>query len=99
MFALGSGTSARRGEGISIPHKAHKRGVEADIRPQRKDGGELPTRFDSADYSRARTQALVDVIYANAVLAVNTVFFNDSGVQGVLPLAGHSDHLHVRFQV
>jgi Penicillin-insensitive murein endopeptidase len=95
---IGIGDISQNGGGKFPPHKAHKRGIEADIRPLRKDHEEEPTTFRSSDYSRALTQELVDVITANSVLTVNKIFFNDPNVRGVQRLDGHDNHLHVRFE-
>jgi Putative peptidoglycan binding domain len=96
---IGIGDISKSGGGDFPPHMAHKRGIEVDIRPLRNDGKEQPTTFDSAKFSRELTQELVDLFNANSVLAVNKIFFNDPGMEGVAPLGGHHNHLHVRFEL
>lgn len=79
------------------PHRAHRHGVEVDIRPLRGDGREAPVTRLQPEYSAPYTQALVDALRANGKLPVKSILFNDSGVRGVTPWEGHDNHLHVHF--
>jgi hypothetical protein len=94
---IGIGDISFRGGGKMSPHVSHDKGVDADLRLVRADGKEAPVTYRDAAYSRELTQALVDTIRANGVLAVKYIFFNDPAVKGVQPWKGHDDHLHVRF--
>ena len=94
---LGIGDLSLLGGGRTSRHGAHQNGLEVDIRPLRSDGRELPATFSDPTYSRALTQQLVDVINRNPILQVRVILFNDRGVRGVTPYAGHDNHLHVGF--
>ncbi len=98
---LGFGDISLMGGGPTPRHGGqtggHQRGLEADIRPLRSDGREVPATYTDPNYSRTLTQELVNVIHANPILRVRVVFFNDPAVSGVKPLAGHDNHLHVGF--
>jgi LAS superfamily LD-carboxypeptidase LdcB len=86
-----------RGGPSMPPHKSHRTGLNVDVRPMRNDGKEDRVTYKLPQYSRALTQELVNVIRANGVLPVGTIFFNGPGVNGVKPLNGHDNHLHVIF--
>ncbi len=94
---LGFGDLSLLGGGRTPRHGAHQRGLEVDIRPLRIDGREIPATHTDPNYSRALTQQLVDVINRNPILRVRVILFNDRGVRGVTPFAGHDNHLHVGF--
>jgi peptidoglycan hydrolase-like protein with peptidoglycan-binding domain len=94
---LGIGNISLQGGGPFPPHSSHQKGVDVDIRPVRNDRKEEPVTYQSASYSRALTQQLVDIIRANGVLSIRTILFNDPNVRGVSPYPGHDDHLHVSF--
>ncbi len=76
------------------PHKTHRNGRNADIRPLRKDGAHAPVdRNDTVNYSREYTTALVEIIRAD--INFKSVLFNDSTITGVTHCNGHDNHLHV----
>jgi peptidoglycan hydrolase-like protein with peptidoglycan-binding domain len=93
------GDISRRGGGPMAPHSSHQRGIDVDMRPMRSDGAEAAVRWDNpAAYSRALTREMVQLIRANNQGV--SVFFNDPTLisEGLTRrLAGHDDHLHVRF--
>jgi penicillin-insensitive murein endopeptidase len=79
------------------PHTTgHRLGRNVDIRPMRKDLKHAPVTWRDGAYSRELTQLLVNNLLAHA----NTMFilFNDPDVQGVRPLVGHDNHLHVQLK-
>ena len=81
-------------DGASFPpHRSHRSGLEADMRPIRKDGKHLPVRYTDPAYDRVATERLVDLIYSTGM--ARRVFFNDGSIARVSPLRGHDDHLHV----
>jgi hypothetical protein len=94
---IGFGDVSFRGGGPMAPHKSHRTGLDADVRPMRNDGKEQGVVYQAQQYSRALTQELVDLIRANGVLPVRFIFFNDRNVTEVKPWPGHDNHLHVRF--
>jgi peptidoglycan hydrolase-like protein with peptidoglycan-binding domain len=94
---IGIGDLSIRGGGPMRGHASHKHGLDVDIRPLRADGRDAPTTIKSPEYSRALTQALVNMIRSNGVLRVQYIFFNDPSIQGVRRWPGHDNHLHVRF--
>jgi hypothetical protein len=75
------------------PHKTHRNGRNADIRPMRKDGKMLQVAISDAQYSRERTTARVEIIRADT--SFKSVLFNDSAIAGVTHWEGHDNHLHV----
>ncbi|MBI4524973.1 MAG: penicillin-insensitive murein endopeptidase [Deltaproteobacteria bacterium] len=77
---------------------SHRLGVDVDIRPMRNDSREAGTDWRLPSYSRELTQELVDIIFANPVLEVDVIFFNDPNIKGVRPWSNHDNHLHVRFK-
>ena len=96
---IGVGNISKQGGGTLPPHASHKKGIDVDLRPMRKDKKQEPVTFQDSAYSRALTQELVKVVRANTVLGIDRIFFNDPNVTGVAPLTGHHNHLHVRFKV
>jgi hypothetical protein len=76
------------------PTGDHTTGLGADIRPIRRDGRQERVSWQSPDYDRAATQRLVDTLRGTG--GVNRILFNDPQLQGVHPVDGHDDHLHVR---
>ena len=92
------GDISRRGGGPFPPHKSHKLGVDVDIRPLTKNGNEEPVNIHLANYSHERTRQLCELI-RRTITGVR-IFFNDPRLISlglVQRLAGHDDHLHVRF--
>lgn len=93
------GDISRRGGGsFNPPHKAHQRGLEVDIRPITNNGREEPTSIHAMNYSHEATKELAQLIKEKFPAA--TIFFNDErliGLKLTSPLAGHDDHLHLRF--
>jgi hypothetical protein len=86
-----------------LGHKDHRGGC-LDLRLFRTDGSQYEAWWDRPDdrpgfaaagggYDRALTAAFVR--YAIDHHAVYDVFFNDPQVDGVKPLPGHDDHLHL----
>jgi hypothetical protein len=75
------------------PHKTHRNGRNADIRPMRQDGKMLAVSISDAQYSRERTKTLVEIIQAD--INYKSILFNDSAITGVTHWEGHDNHLHV----
>ena len=75
------------------PHKTHRNGKNADIRPIRTDGKMLPVAISDDHYSRERTKAMVQILQADHNF--KSVLFNDSAIPGVTHWEGHDNHLHV----
>ena len=93
------GQISHRGGGEFKPHKQHRRGVEADMRPLSRDGQDLQLTFNSAEYSRDLTREFVTLLRSNA--RMHRVFFNDPTLmaEGLTnPAAGHDNHLHLWFE-
>jgi len=98
FFPFAVGDVSRRGGGPFPPHKSHRTGRDVDFRPLRKDGQNLPCTWRDALYSRDLTGELCKLIRQQHPTAL--IFFNDPAlVKGWFcsPLAGHDNHLHVRF--
>jgi Putative peptidoglycan binding domain/Penicillin-insensitive murein endopeptidase len=94
---IGIGNISLESGGPMKPHVSHRNGYDVDLRLVRKDQQETGLTFRDANYSRERTQDLVDFVRSNSVLNVRTILFNDPNVKGVSPWKGHDDHLHVSF--
>jgi hypothetical protein len=75
------------------PHKTHRNGRNADIRPIRTDGKQMPVSITDVEYSRDRTKALVSLFRAD--INLKSILFNDAHVAGVTHWEGHDNHLHV----
>ena len=60
------GQISHKGGGDFPPHKQHKFGVEADMRPLSKDGQDLHLTFSSPEYSRDITTEFVKFLGSNA---------------------------------
>lgn len=78
------------------PHKSHRRGIDVDFRPQRKDGVRTAVSISSADYDHEKTLKVVDQLLLDENLSF--ILFNDSKIDGVRFATGHDNHLHVRFK-
>jgi peptidoglycan hydrolase-like protein with peptidoglycan-binding domain len=83
-------------------HTYHERGLEADLRPIRRDRAQCRwgTRYTGSSYDRAGTRELIRAIRSAAPGHVKLIYFNDpvlrsEGLTTYYP--GHDDHLHVRW--
>ncbi|PHV34724.1 hypothetical protein CSQ94_04875 [Janthinobacterium sp. BJB312] len=86
-------------------HVSHRKGLEMDIRPMRKDRLEgqsaRVSRFDDV-YDRNATIQLIRLFLQHPM--VTKVFFNDGEVQKTIAggrvrsLQGHDDHLHIEIR-
>lgn len=100
-------TAPRIGVGdISLPdggdtprHYSHEEGVDVDFSLVTNNGREEPSNWRNGNYSRKLTQAFIDLIANNPVLAPRVILFNDPQAHGVQTSPGHDDHIHVRFQI
>ena len=80
-----------------MAHQTHQDGLTVDIRPIRKDNQMREVTIGQAQYDRARTRELVELIRERHS-DVRRIFFNDSTFisAGLTRRAtGHNDHLHV----
>lgn len=97
-YPIAIGHISRRDGSKFPPHLSHRKGVDVDIRPLRKDGKNLPVTIKQKMYDADATRVLVHMIREFA--PVKLILFNDP----VLVKAGltkgypdHSNHLHCRF--
>ena len=93
------GQISHKGGGDFPPHKQHKLGVEADMRPLSKDGQDLHLTFSSAEYSRDLTREFVKFLRSHA--RMHRVFFNDPKLIAeslTSHAGGHDNHLHLWFE-
>ena len=93
------GQISHRGGGEFKPHKQHRLGVEADMRPLSKNGEDLHLTFESAEYSRDLTREFVKFLRSHAKM--HRVFFNDPQLiaENLTRHAdGHDNHLHLWFE-
>jgi len=77
-------------------HSSHRRGIDVDIRPLRKDKRNLGVDISDAAYSHDLTKAMVG--YLREDPNVQLILLNDTKITGVTWTAGHGNHLHVRFK-
>lgn len=92
------GDISRRRGGPFPPHGSHRHGVDVDVRPITNNGREEPTNIGLPTYSRELTRELCQLIRSTVPRV--RIFFNDRRLidEGLAThLAGHDDHLHVRF--
>lgn len=82
--------------GAFFGHKSHRKGLEVDCRPVRKDGRHVPVTYDSPDYDQAATAKLIELFRACAAAPL-AIFFNDVRIPGTRRLKNHDDHFHVQF--
>lgn len=82
--------------GLDFGHKSHRKGLEVDVRPLRKDGLHQPVTYLSPDYDLEATRVLIQLFRA-CTAARLLIFFNDNRIPSVLPLADHDNHFHVQF--
>jgi penicillin-insensitive murein DD-endopeptidase len=90
---LGIGDMSLASGAEMFPHKTHRNGRNADLRPLRQDGKRLPVTIFDAEYSRERTSALVDIMRTD--VNFKSVLFNDAAIAGVIHWEGHDNHLHL----
>ena len=93
------GDMSRRGGGAFAPHSSHTTGRDADIRPFRRDGAQVPTTWRDAGYDRNATRDFIRAVRAQNPNAV--ILFNDPQLirEGLVrPYRGHDNHLHVSFR-
>jgi penicillin-insensitive murein endopeptidase len=93
---FGIGNISLAGGGRFRPHATHKDGLQVDIRPLRKDGAHVPVSYFQARYDKDATTRLIEIFLGHP--AVIKVYFNDSTISGVWPLADHDDHFHVEMR-
>ncbi len=99
---LAVGDVSRWGGGSFWPHHSHRIGMDADIRPARRDGRQCRkgTAWYRRSYDRPATRAMIRAIRRGAHGMVKQILFNDpalvrAGLTRWWP--GHDDHLHVQF--
>jgi hypothetical protein len=93
-FGVGDISLAQGGE--MLPHKTHRTGKNADLRPVRNDGTRGPTSIGDPTYSQTSTRTLVEALLANS--AVTRILFNDADIPGVRNYPGHHNHLHIEIR-
>ncbi|MGC1306583.1 MAG: penicillin-insensitive murein endopeptidase [Phormidesmis sp.] len=94
---IGIGNISLQGGGFVPPHKSHQKGIDVDLRLVANINKEGGMTWRSPEYSKPRTQELVNLIRNNPHLNIRTILFNDPSIKGVSKWEGHDDHLHVSF--
>jgi hypothetical protein len=77
-------------------HSSHRRGIDVDIRPLRKDKKDEPVTISDPQYSRELTKSLVGYAYEDP--NVQFILFNDTQIPRVQYAKNHHHHLHIRFR-
>ena len=88
------------GGGPMAPHDSHQKGVDLDIRPERKDGLNTEVDIFNGQYDRALTTELINLWWEKA--PVKLVYFNDPTViEAKLSRHAHNHHhhFHVRLRM
>lgn len=97
---FGVGNISLQGGGYFKGHNTHQDGLGIDVRPARTDKEELGVSYQHSKYDRAATQRLVDAFRATG--AVDTIYFNGTGLLGVTPdrpgVKVHDNHLHIKIK-
>jgi V8-like Glu-specific endopeptidase len=75
---IGIGNISKKGGGPVPPHSSHQTGLDVDFRLLRTDGARIGITFHHPNYSRTRTQALVNTIKSNPILKVKLILCNDN---------------------
>lgn len=89
---IGMGDSSLTHGGNFPPHQSHQNGLDTDLRCV-LTSGEGQCDWRNSNYSRTRTQKLVNMLLATG--QVDRILFNDPYITGVTPYSGHDNHLHV----
>ena len=90
------GQISLKGGGPMGSHQLHQKGVDLDIRPERKDLENTPVDMSDPQYSRTLTTELINLWWEEA--PVKFVYFNDPSVIAAhlsQHSGGHDDHFHV----
>ncbi|MEP6923226.1 MAG: penicillin-insensitive murein endopeptidase, partial [Pyrinomonadaceae bacterium] len=95
------GDMSRKGGGYLYPHGSHRKGIDADVRPFRKDGKltALNAVADPQNFDREKTREFIKLVketYPNTVILFNDKQLIKEGL--TKPWEGHDDHLHIRFK-
>lgn len=95
---FGIGNISLAGGEAYAKHRSHKKGLEVDVRPVRKDGKRTAVYWHWADqYDREATENLIALF--RAFPGVGKVYFNDPDLRHlVLPLINHDNHFHVELK-
>ncbi len=80
--------------GGNPPHTSHQNGLDVDVRYIRKDGYSSGVTTNSSNYSRTRTQELINLFFKFGNIIV--IYSADTELQGITYEADHNDHFHVR---
>jgi len=88
--------------GYFPPHASHRIGLDADLRPIRKQRNQchLGVTWQSKAYARLGTRLLIEALRKAAPQRVKVIWFNDPVLieKGFTEhTSGHDDHLHVRY--
>lgn len=88
---------------ISLPggptppnHNSHKKGLEVDVRPLRKDGLEMPVTWMDSQYDKDGTVKLIELFRTFA--PVVSILFNGPDIPFVKKWDRHDDHLHIKLR-
>jgi len=95
---FGIGNVSLAGGGTFEPPRSHKKGLEVDVRPLRKDGKRMPVFWQSTDqYDQLATARLIELF--RAYPGIGKVYFNDPDLRHLaFPLSHHDNHFHVELK-
>ncbi|MGI8786869.1 MAG: peptidoglycan-binding protein [Pyrinomonadaceae bacterium] len=92
------GDISRKGGGDFPPHASHKKGVDTDFRPVRRDNRMDAISVGEPEYDTIRSEEFIKLALSRHPNA--TIFFNDQRLinKGLTRhAAGHQNHIHIRF--
>lgn len=80
-------------------HRSHKKGLEVDVRPVRKDGKRTALYWQWTDqYDQLATAKLIELF--RSYPGVRKIYFNDPDLRHLVhPLVNHDNHFHVELKV
>lgn len=92
---FGIGNISLAGGSKYSKHTTHRKGLEVDIRPIRRDGARQAVYWQWTDqYDQAATEKLLQLF--RSYPGVSTIFFNDPSLRHLArPASGHDNHFHV----
>lgn len=95
---FGIGNISLAGGDHYAPHRSHKKGLEVDVRPLRKDGKRTAVYWQwTEQYDQAATAALIELF--RSYPGAGKVYFNDPELRHLVhPLINHDNHFHVELK-
>jgi penicillin-insensitive murein endopeptidase len=94
---FGIGNISQANGAATGEHRSHVNGLQADVRPLRKDGDHVPVTWHDPAYDGEATGKLIAIFFSHPL--VKNILFNDTRIPGVKPWPKHDDHFHIEIKV